>query len=626
MNARKHGIHSQRIRLFRQESLEFEERFLKWAGSQSLDPQSDMEEFFVFQFVSDSFEIERVRELRLERRKERIDKAEENELADVEETGEMLFFDPCGPAAISGTRTHDWRKVRTSWTGKNPDPDRPAALVTKLESTALGLYWLLDRWTELHERLDGGGFWSRGDRLRACRLMGRQMLDAMDDRCVADVLACSYVLRPIGKQFSEFESDMDEFTKDAFVKDLRARYKDLVGKDEPERARQILIELVDEHVALIGEMLAEHEQEDPEERARRTIKMLALDLSPVGDKILGYEAKLKNAFNRGFEGYQKYKATKKKREGGEWDGGGGGGGGIPAAGRSRVTLRAPRAGGGDAVVDDADVEACGGFLPERCMGEDGGESGVSSLETQMEMGDCGEQVESALAAVSPTEFESTCPTREEGNPQNEAKLDEHVRCTQTQENEHVVAEFGVDLGLDNGETKPNSGGGGDGVWGTMEAGNGPCIPRGEECGDPAETVTGRASATQFASTCPTREAGKPQNEAKLDEHVRCTQTQENEHVVAEFGVDLGLDNGDTKPNSEGDSGGVEGTVREPEVGSAAGVPVRVEKRSKKGEERRLRREMWRREMERRGAADRAKLARKSEPPGGENNGGRGPPS
>ena len=77
--------------------------------------------------------------------------------------------------------------------------------------------------------------------------------------------------------------------------------------------------------------------------------MLALDLSPDGDKIRGYEGKLKNAFNRGFEGYQKYKATKKKREGGEWDGGGGGGG-IPAAGRSGVTLRTPRPGGGDAVV------------------------------------------------------------------------------------------------------------------------------------------------------------------------------------------------------------------------------------------------------------------------------------
>ena len=417
------------------------------------------------------------------------------------------------------------------------------------------------------------------------------MLDAMDDRCVADVLACSYVLRPIGKQFSEFESDMDEFTKDAYVKDLRAQYKDLVGKDEPERARQILIELVDEHLALIGEMLAEHEQEDPEERARRTIKMLALDLSPVGDKIGAYEAKFKNSFRRGFESYQRYKATKKKREGGEWDGGGGGG--IPAAGRSGVTLRTPRRDGGDVVVDDADVATCGGYLPERCVAEDGGESGVSNLETQMEMGGQGEQVESALAAASATQFESTCPTREEGNPQNEAKLDEHVRITQTQENEHVVAEFGVDLGLDNGESKPNSGGGGDGVWGTMEAGNGPCIPRGEESGDRAESALAAASATQFASTCPTREEENHQYEPKLDEHVRIAQTQENKHVVAEFSVDLGLDNGG-KPNSDGDSGGVEGTVREPEVGSAAGGPVRVETRSKKGEERRLRKEMWRR--------------------------------
>ena len=145
-----------------------------------------------------------------------------------------------------------------------------------------------------------------------------------------------------------------------------------------------------------------------------------------------------------------------------------------------------------------------------------------------------------------------------------------------------------------------------------------------------QTALAAVSATQFASTCPTRDEENHQNEAKLDEHVHITQTQENEHVVAEFGVDLGLDNGVTKPNSEGDTGGVEGTVSEPEVEGAAGVPVRVEKRSK-GEERRLRKEMWRREVARReaarrGAAHTEKLVPKSEPPGGENTGGRGPPS
>ena len=203
------------------------------------------------------------------------------------------------------------------------------------------------------------------------------------------------------------------------------------------------------------------------------------------------------------------------------------------------------------------MATCGGFLPERCVEEGGGESEVSNLETQMAVRGEGEQVEGPLAAASATQFG---------------------------------------------------------------------LASGEECGDQVETALAAASATQFASTCHTREEGNPQNEAKLDEHVRITQTQENEHVVAEFGVDLGLDNGVAKPNLEGDSGGVEGKVREPQVGSAVGVPVRVEKRSKKWEERRLRKEMWRREMERRGAANRAKLAMNSEQPGGENNGGRGPPS
>ena len=108
-------------------------------------------------------------------------------------------------------------------------------------------------------------------------------------------------------------------------------------------------------------------------------------------------------------------------------------------------------------------------------------------------------------------------------------------------------------------------------------------------GEQVETAPVAASATQLEmpsrrvpqleSACSTREEENHQDEAKLDEHVGISQIQENEHVVAEFGVDLGLDNGITQPNSEEGSGGVEGTAREPEVANAAGVPLRVEKRS-----------------------------------------------
>ena len=142
-------------------------------------------------------------------------------------------------------------------------------------------------------------------------------------------------------------------------------------------------------------------------------------------------------------------------------------------------------------------------VPPSSRPSEEGKSQVSSLENQMEGRGQGEQVATALAAASATQFASTCPTRDEENHQNEAKLDEHVHITQNQENEHVVAEFGVYVGLDNGVTKRNLEEDRGGVEGTTEAGNGPCIPRGEECAEQAETALAAASANQYDCTCPT---------------------------------------------------------------------------------------------------------------------------
>ena len=93
--------------------------------------------------------MERVTDAYLERTKSLIEDAEEAELEQVHELGERLFFNPCGPTALFCARAGDWKKVRTSWTGKAVDPQEPAKLVRQLEATAMGCDWMLDRWEEL---------------------------------------------------------------------------------------------------------------------------------------------------------------------------------------------------------------------------------------------------------------------------------------------------------------------------------------------------------------------------------------------------------------------------------------------------------------------------------------------
>ena len=158
-NALKHGRYSNRLKIEREDSLTSEIRLKKWQGS--LDPQDDMEEFMVFEMVANSVELDAVRTRRLDRRKERIEKADDIELKRIEEIGEALFHDPCGPAAIYGTRTHDWRRVRTSWSGKLPDPSNPSALVTACGESEMGCIWLLTEWSKLYDNLEISGFFSR---------------------------------------------------------------------------------------------------------------------------------------------------------------------------------------------------------------------------------------------------------------------------------------------------------------------------------------------------------------------------------------------------------------------------------------------------------------------------------
>ena len=82
-----------------------------------------------------------------------------DDLADeVAALGRRLFWDPRGPTFFYpqfGVTLGDPRRV--SWSGLIDDPDDPVRLVNRLEATALGCAWLLDRWGELRGAATGPG-------------------------------------------------------------------------------------------------------------------------------------------------------------------------------------------------------------------------------------------------------------------------------------------------------------------------------------------------------------------------------------------------------------------------------------------------------------------------------------
>ena len=92
-----------------------------------------------------------MRRCQLERLRSRIENADASEREAAHELVSRLFFDPCGPTALYGSEPSNWREVRTSWSRLAVDPNEPAALVRKLDSTASGCCLMLERWEELRE-------------------------------------------------------------------------------------------------------------------------------------------------------------------------------------------------------------------------------------------------------------------------------------------------------------------------------------------------------------------------------------------------------------------------------------------------------------------------------------------
>ena len=310
-NAYKHGERARRKEHLRAESIAYEQRLMR-SGALG-GPQSDAEEFLLSEQVAMSFEIERTRRAYLERVTRRIENADATERDAVWELGERLFFDPCGPPDLFGTREHDWRKVRSSWRGLAADPDDPAKLVRELESTEMGCWFLLERWRELREHLESGGFWVGLDRLRAIRMLGRQPVEAISDRRMADIFAASHALRRTGDcAFFELLADMSHTTHETYVSRLRARWKDLVQPKEPVKARQVLIDLVDENIAEIEEILVEHEQQSAEEKAQATLDRAGFDPSREGEAMRRHWVRCRSAFFRGNDAYRKYQKQRKE--------------------------------------------------------------------------------------------------------------------------------------------------------------------------------------------------------------------------------------------------------------------------------------------------------------------------
>jgi hypothetical protein len=181
------------------------------------------------------------------------------------------------------------------------DPNCPARLVFRLESSAPGCSWLLDRWAELRTMLEQDRPWESSDKLKAIRLLGRYPIDALDDCRVAGILmGCHAIDSDCGVCFAEIANRLNPDELSIVKQRLAGREREWERPRGQVEVRRALIQLV-EHAVNRLETQAEAHRRRAEREIATAPDRLAFDDSPEGERLRGYESKCHGALIRTIE-------------------------------------------------------------------------------------------------------------------------------------------------------------------------------------------------------------------------------------------------------------------------------------------------------------------------------------
>jgi hypothetical protein len=198
-NALKHGLKAKLPVLPGEDPQQYQGLLDAWIAN--LQPSNDVEHSLVERAVTITWQLDRAERAETARLSRIIREAPAEAARRREEEaaalGQRLFFDRRGPLPLYPHSLYNLPdRPRVSFSGLSDDPDDPPRLLPRLEATAEGCRWLLDRWADLRGLLDRGLSWQSPDKLKAIRMLGRQPLDAADSEVVATIFQACHVLDP----------------------------------------------------------------------------------------------------------------------------------------------------------------------------------------------------------------------------------------------------------------------------------------------------------------------------------------------------------------------------------------------------------------------------------------------
>ena len=161
--------------------------------------------------------------------------------------------------------------------------DDPAILVLRLEETAEGCCWLLERWAQFRIWLDCESWWGMPEMFTFIRLQGKQAIEAVFDPALNSTLLAWDVLVPnlTDAFWAACKASLPSFDP-ACLRELQWREITPRPRDRTE-AVAVLYAIIDQHIRRLKKLLAEHEEIEEAEAGDRAA-LAEYDASPELDR------------------------------------------------------------------------------------------------------------------------------------------------------------------------------------------------------------------------------------------------------------------------------------------------------------------------------------------------------
>ncbi len=302
LNAVTHGLTAETLILPGEDPRDFQRLLDHWTAQ--LEPANPFEHDLVRQVATLSWRLDRADRVQDALIADSLgtDTAEQRR-AEVADLGRRLLPPPRVPNFVR--RFGVWADLdRLAHRGPD-DPDDPPRLLLRLEATADGCRWLLDRWAVLRTIVDAGTPWPDEPMVQAIRLLGKRPFDAVNDLQVLTIIVATYVLdRSRPDPFAELWKTTTDREAIYYRQRLLGRRLREAKPRSKEHAREVLLEIVDAAVSRLEEQEQVHRRREADLAALRP-EILLFDASAEGEWVRREQRKATRAILRITERFRK---------------------------------------------------------------------------------------------------------------------------------------------------------------------------------------------------------------------------------------------------------------------------------------------------------------------------------